>query len=886
MADCAPSRFQVALSFPGEHRNRVERIAEALAASLGRNNVLYDKWHSAEFARPNLDVYLPRLYHDESKLLVCFLCKAYEKEWCGLEWRAARDLLKKKQDGRLMFLRLDDADIEGLYSIDGYLPIRDMDDDAVASEILKRLDLSNPRPAATASAFRSFTSKLPSVSSLLIGRVAEIGYLDRAWADSKVNIVQIIAPGGTGKTAVADKWFRGHVNESTIFAWSFYSHGASENRQPSSDPFFAEILSFFNITIPQGASIWAYAEAIAAHLRRERVLLIIDGLEPLQDSTGEIRDSLIKALLQELRTHNRGMVLCTTRVRIKELADDDHTRSLDLENLQPQDGACYLRELGVQGLDDELEQASKEFSNHALALTLLGTYIADFHQGDIRRRSDIRELMVDEIDTGRHAKKVMASYAWMFEGKPELDILHALGYFNRPAEPEAILLLLPQMSDLEYRAARSRLLKARLILGTDRTNQAGDLDSHPLVREYFASVMQTTARNEFEAGHTKLYEFYCKKAADKPETREELIPLFHAVYHGCQAGRYEEVRANVYRDRINRGENNFYLVRVLGQFATNLSLLANFFSVPWTRPVEALPPQARDWVCSLAAYTLQGLGRLADSVAPCRASADSAVVLGRLADEAAPFLTDAQRAHTRQHWRNAAVGSSELSQIYVNLGDLTKAHSAARRAVDCADRSQDLVERLQKRCGLAQVFHYAGDVSSAITLFREAEALQAQADPQDPILRGVEGYFACDLLIDQGKDADVFRRASLALQIAEQNDWPLGIGLAHLSLGRIRPPGSPAAQYHLDKAVDFLRRSGHESHLPRTLLARANNRDLAEVYVSAKRSGLRLYLADYHLTQARRLTSLQHLRRAETLIAETGYHRRDPELQKLCTELA
>ena len=31
-------RFQVALSFPSEHRDRVEKIAEALAARLGREN--------------------------------------------------------------------------------------------------------------------------------------------------------------------------------------------------------------------------------------------------------------------------------------------------------------------------------------------------------------------------------------------------------------------------------------------------------------------------------------------------------------------------------------------------------------------------------------------------------------------------------------------------------------------------------------------------------------------------------------------------------------------------------------------------------------------------------------------------------------------------------
>jgi hypothetical protein len=147
-----PLRFQIALSFPGEQRLRVEKIAEALAANIGKESILYDQWHRAEFARPNLDVYLPKLYHEQSLLLVFFLCGAYaQKEWCGLEWRTGRDLLKQKEDDRLMFLRLDRADIPGLFSIDGYLDISGMPDNEVAVEILKRLAILARTPLGSSS---------------------------------------------------------------------------------------------------------------------------------------------------------------------------------------------------------------------------------------------------------------------------------------------------------------------------------------------------------------------------------------------------------------------------------------------------------------------------------------------------------------------------------------------------------------------------------------------------------------------------------------------------------------------------------------------------------------------------------------------------------------
>ena len=132
-------RFRIALSFPGEHRPFVEQVAKHLSAAVGQDWVLYDQYYEAEFARVDLDTYLQGLYHDESELIAVFLCADYErKEWCGLEWRVVREMIKVKSSSRIMYLRLDDAPIEGLLSIDGYLDISAMSDDAVADAIMTR----------------------------------------------------------------------------------------------------------------------------------------------------------------------------------------------------------------------------------------------------------------------------------------------------------------------------------------------------------------------------------------------------------------------------------------------------------------------------------------------------------------------------------------------------------------------------------------------------------------------------------------------------------------------------------------------------------------------------------------------------------------------------
>lgn len=134
-------RFRVALSFPGEHRNLVVGVATALASALGRERVFYDKFHEVELAGLDLDLKLQRVYRDDSDLIVVFVCSEYEhKEWCGIEWRAIRGLMKDKSrpDTDIMFLRLDGEDVPGLLDIDGYLDIRDKAPQEVANSILLR----------------------------------------------------------------------------------------------------------------------------------------------------------------------------------------------------------------------------------------------------------------------------------------------------------------------------------------------------------------------------------------------------------------------------------------------------------------------------------------------------------------------------------------------------------------------------------------------------------------------------------------------------------------------------------------------------------------------------------------------------------------------------
>jgi len=70
-------------------------------------------------------------------------------------------------------------------------------------------------------------------------------------------------------------------------------------------------------------------------------------------------------------------------------------------------------------------------------LTLLGSYLTDAFNGDIRFRKEVSARLVHDVRQGAHARKVIESYQTWFGEGPELAILRMLGLFDRPADERA-----------------------------------------------------------------------------------------------------------------------------------------------------------------------------------------------------------------------------------------------------------------------------------------------------------------------------------------------------------------------------------------------------------------------------------------------------------------
>lgn len=104
--------FEVALSFAGEDRVYVEKIAGELK-SRGIN-VFYDEYETAKLWGKNLSTYLSEVYYAKSRHCIPFISKNYPlKEWPKLERESALARALKEEE-YLLPIRLDSTTVPGI----------------------------------------------------------------------------------------------------------------------------------------------------------------------------------------------------------------------------------------------------------------------------------------------------------------------------------------------------------------------------------------------------------------------------------------------------------------------------------------------------------------------------------------------------------------------------------------------------------------------------------------------------------------------------------------------------------------------------------------------------------------------------------------------------
>jgi serine/threonine protein kinase/predicted ATPase len=756
-------------------------------------------------------------------------------------------------------------------------------------------------------------ARLPVTGREVFGREEDIAFLDAAWANQDVNVVTIVAWAGVGKSTLVNHWLRRmaphhYRSAELVFGWSFYRQGTSGDTS-SADEFLDAALTWFGDPDPRIGTAWEKGERLAKLVAHRRTLLVLDGLEPLQNPPGEqegrVREPSLQALLRELAAFNTGLCVITTRTPVADIADQDRSSALrrDLEQLTNDAGAKLLGALGVKGDEADLRTASDEFDGHCLALTLLGGYLTDAYNGDIRRRSEVSARLAHDVRQGFHARKVMESYQTWFGQGPELSVLRMLGLFDRPAEekalgallkPPAIRGLTESLTDLspsEWRTILAKLRRARLLAGEDAHNP-GHLDTHPLVREYFGEQLRSQQTGAWKECNRRLYNYYRSLAPQLPESFREMEPLFLAVICGCNAGLFRESLHDVYIRRIQRGNESFS-ANVLGARGQLLLVLAHFFEHQrWGSPVQrggarqSLTAEDQLFILMQAGHYLTDTrGHSASEARTCYERAESlchslnrplllysaligqwrySLVTGKLIET----MHIAKRVYSlAQEQNNSAlmIGAYRaLAGTFYFMGDFETARQYAMRGLQIwrSGGARYQVEEvfapaITSLCYEAMSEWHFGEIASSHATMAEAIALAKELNDMHGLVNAL--HFAAFLAHFENNPAEVKDCASYLIELSARQNFAFWMAAGEIFRGWARSASGDTAEgiSWIEDGIEDWRAFGTKLEVPYFLALKAEALHLAdrtsealeaitEAETLAERSQERWWCAELH----------------------------------------
>jgi hypothetical protein len=391
------------------------------------------------------------------------------------------------------------------------------------------------------------------------GRTAELRVLDDALTDPAISVIGLVGPGGQGKTAIVQHWLQPLLNGARdldgLFFWSFY-------RGKDVDLCLRELYAYASGMAAVRTAASYCVDHLLPILRRERLVIVLDGAEVVQHETGawagRFMHPELARLLEEMASESApGLIVVTTRFTLPTLVPRRHARLIDLAVLDPASARELLRSVGVQGDDPEFDEAAGQVGWHAKGVELLGTWLAHFGGGAAAGCAALLPTLQEQLSfEERHVARVLAAFQATLPAETR-DILALATAFRQPPTEARLLEYLvsspvramlhvtwkriyPSFDQREWDWLPGQidwLVQLRLL---ERVGSAGRkvIDAHPLVRRGFEQYLgpegqrqNATARAGFLRGRPD------RRPPQSLEEAREEVELFHAY---CDAGMWSD----------------------------------------------------------------------------------------------------------------------------------------------------------------------------------------------------------------------------------------------------------------------------------------------------------------------------------------------------------
>jgi tetratricopeptide (TPR) repeat protein len=532
-----------------------------------------------------------------------------------------------------------------------------------------------------------------------------------------------------------------------------------------------------------------------------------------------------------------------------------------------------LRSRGIKGSDKALTEVITRYKGHALSLTSLAGYLNRYYDGDIKQAPEV-EFVLGDRERFKDVNKLLRKYAEKMSASERI-FLYIFSLFRQEVTEDDFAIVfrhkvngtefnkvLVRMHELDFRDLISGLVDWRLI-SYDKTKKT--YTTHPLIKGYFESTLDEKIK---KLCHKHIYKYFGLYASEWLETLEEMQPLFEQVYHGCAAGLYDEVFADVYWEKIHK-KTEFFITKKLGAWEINLSLAKIFFPEGDFSQMPLVSRKSRqNWLLNEIGLALLSTGRPKEA--------------------GEPLLRGFPGYIEAKDWINASAGYINLAGLQFQTGEFESGLESAKKALDAAEKAMFDQYIVISKAYIAWILQLLGQSEEVDNWFCQADELQIKIDGYR--LYSIWGVFYVDFLILMNRIDEALERTKCKSQ-----NWRNEISRCHRCLGAIEKlmGNHEEAEVHLQNAIDIARKVGVPFLEIETLLESSRLhldmkrhedaiRAANEVLKICARTGFKLYEPEAEVVLGKAYLALNDLEQAKTFAQSAyekavGMHYRWPE---------
>ena len=610
--------------------------------------------------------------------------------------------------------------------------------------------------------------------------------------------------GGAGKTALVTRWvleaggMARRAGVRGVFGWSFYA-------DPSADRWARGLLEWARQDLGVAvAGVGRRAEAVLAVLRAVPVVVVLDGLEVVQegpagDGFGRLLDGTLREVLAgACQQPHGGLILLTSRFPFADLEGFDGTtaRMLEVPPFTPAEGSALLAAAGGGWLPDrERQDLVRAVDGHALATGVLAGLLAEHPPA--ADRAALRAELDEAARTDARVGKVLEFYAARL-AEADRYLLAAVSLFARPTPAQAVLAVAAHevFGDrlAGWSAAMVRAAVTGQLGGLAAWHPDGTISAHPLVRDTFRRLVLDAAGTAAETSLAGI-------PAGQVTSRADALRVVEAVELLLDAGQWQAA-SDLYRSRSGTPPAWRTLPAArLGQRAATA-----FVATP-----------ARRDACATQ-LTSGGLGFYLNAVGLFAMSTGDLVA-------AQDYLSMAIRYYRDD--RNMSDLARCLQNLVECLGQLGQPGPARDAAAESLTIAQAVGERQEIRFAhedLGWMAGLAGDTAEAEQQFTAADQMQVADDPDGEHLYSLDGTRWAEWLARTGRDDPARALTARNVEISREQGWNEDVARCDRMLGRLALAAGDtvAAGEHLAAAAACFRDGDYLTELAVTLA------DLAE----------------------------------------------------------